>query len=852
MAERESNKRGIEQLVTQLKAKFDSSQLSLDRAHQLGSSVGDLSALSSVPLKHQSTGDLSGGFNLDRERIKYLEKRVKFLENEVKQKENEFMNSDPQEENVRKISRLEAKILDLEENLKEKDALIDAKSQAASLISESLSLKGKDVLDLLEETKSEMAKMQESFTVAGEEYKMQLKKLEKELQAKDKRIANLEEVNDILETARFDLTLKNAQMDSKTGNVEDYIIKLNELNKVNETLQHRIEELEAEKDDGSSESGKTRKTSSAGSDNDDVQTSVAQALQIQKLEEQIDQLKTENSELTEALKVKSNAPETSDIDIQTKLESFEEEIKAKTRDCDELKEKLANLDDKLQEKTVEYNVLLANFNALEETLQSYAPKSMFSSGSADEEAQMEITKLTKQLDDANKVNIKTKLKMKQLQKQIDTMKKSSDLNRELVKQSDENQRLVDKIASLEKEIAKLQDSSNSIVNVNIDSKDGKASELEAKVKLLETTCQNQTSAIQLLEEQKLDMTADLNSTRTELSSLKGHIKDIDKIEVTSQIDSIVMEEQIEANAREVDELRQQIEDLRSEKSQLKEKLERFMAENMELLDKIEKLSKGSSAESIEILERLTHEEKLEMERFQRQRSQPSSITEENEHVKQLEVDGADDKARIELLSTENEQLVKRVDELHSEKETIAKQLEQLKIDNETNLNQLRQLEVDREQMVTNIVELKDIRSTLESEIDVLEREKSCAKESEEENLYKKGLNSLKVELENYRSAKDKNSKVNVSKKLAREAKNLADLVEKLIEDYNASVEKYQLLKNELDGQSKTSSTHSEAEAQEMYDELNRYRQLEKDYQQRCTEFERQIAEQMAEKDELKR
>lgn len=915
MAERETNKRGIEQLVTQLKAKFDSSQLSLDRAHQLGSSVGDLSSLSgSVPHKHQSTGDLSVAFNLDRERIKYLEKRVRHLETEMKRKEEEFLTRDPESEHLKTIKTLEQKICDLEESLKVKDDVIQARTQAASLITESLSLKGKSTVDLLEETKQEMFKMQTAFVHVEDEMKAEIDRLHKECQVKDKKIANLEEVNDILETARFDLTMKNSELDGKSGDAEEYLSKINELNKINETLQQRIETLE---------------NNESQSDVAIVaQATVEQVKKVQELELQIAEIQKENDDLKRSLQNAVNVT-TTDEDIQDKIRSLEATIAAQRDDCAEHSKTIQDLQEQLTEKTVEYNVLLASFNVLEEKLKSYAPKSLFSK-STDEEAQAEINKLTKQLDEANKLGIKTKLKMKQLQKQVDTFKKSSDTNRELIKQAEEIQRLTDRIKELESEKLAFVSATEGQSDTN---KTVQPTELEARVKILETTCQNQTSAIQLLEEQKLDMTADLNSTKTELSSLKGHIKDIDKQEVTSEMDSIAFEEKIDSYQREVDSLKDKIGHLSDEKTQLNAKLERYINENMELLDKIEKLSKGSSAESIEILERLTQQEKLEMEQYhhalemrqKQNRSQQSSVIEgedDRHYASSIPSDDIDDAnatafhhspddnegepisqnlsdslvklreesselmhkielftaerrevlAKLEALREENAHYSKVIEELHAQREHLKSDCEDLKTENLSTIKQLKEAEDERQHLLDNIKEISDIKAKLEENIDALTKAKDEASKHQQHHVsrpwvnqetYGNGLKSLEAELTNYRNAKDKNSKFNVSKKLAKEAKNISELVRQLLDDYERSTESFVSLQAEVEGARQAREEHDNAKIKEMADiplrdnremenELEKYRTIESELKKRCDDLQRQIEDEKQEKDKLKR
>lgn len=872
MAERETNKRGIEQLVTQLKAKFDSSQHSLDRAHLLGSSVGDLSSLSHNAPKYQSTGDLGGGaFNLDRERIKYLEKRIRHLENEARQKDQQFVHKDPESEQSRIIQELNVRILDLEESLKEKDGLIQAKTKAANLITESMSMKDKDSVELLAETKQEMAKMQETFVAIEGDYGKRIAALEKEMQAKDKKIANLEEANDVLETARFDLTLKNSELDSKTGNVEDYVNKLNELNKINETLQRRIECLEHEKEDGGASSNESEYLRN-----------------IQELETTIAALQNENDDLKKSLQTALNAP-TTDLDGQDIIRNLEATIAAQKDECVRLADTLQSVQDQLTEKTVEYNVLMANFNVLDEKLKSYGPKSLFSR-SSDEEAQAEINKLAKQLDEANKTGIKTKLKMKQLQKQVDAFKKESDKNKELVKLMDDNQRLGDKVKELETEIAQAESQQSGLASA-MDESDGdgsaSATELQAKIKLLETTCQNQTSAIQLLEEQKLDMTSDLSTTRTELTSLKTQLKDHDKNELTTEIDSIVYEERIEQCQRQIDDLKCDIAKLNAEKADLKAKLDRFVVENMELLEKIDKLSKGSSVESIEILERLTQEERLEMDRFQRGVEVDPHYHSHSGNEDGGSVSGADERKacrsessnegkksdsdeghaatksdelieRIQALQEENNELINGIETLRVEKAQIQENLEALQASNADALVQLKEKEDERLRLLDSITAINDSNAKLESQIDALR--KRGEQKSDEPGLhfidshsYVAGMKSLTTELDNYRNAKDKNSRLNASKKLARESKNAAELMESLLTSYNSCAEDFACYKAEVSGERESrqkcdaeqmqqmASVHvTEHELAKLKEQLSQLGSEEGELKEKCGDLERSL------------
>lgn len=92
-----------------------------------------------------------------------------------------------------KIFSLEATIIDLQENLKEKDSVIDSKTKAITLMSADLSKKGKTTLDTLEETKDEMRTMQENFILVETSLRDKNDNLLKQLEEKSAQISTLEE-----------------------------------------------------------------------------------------------------------------------------------------------------------------------------------------------------------------------------------------------------------------------------------------------------------------------------------------------------------------------------------------------------------------------------------------------------------------------------------------------------------------------------------------------------------------------------------------------------------------------------------------------------------------------------------
>ena len=92
-----------------------------------------------------------------------------------------------------KIFHLEAVIIDLQDNLNEKDSVIESKTKAITLMSADLSKKGKTTLDTLEDTKDEMRSMQENFVLVETSLKSKNDNLLKQLEDKTNEISVLEE-----------------------------------------------------------------------------------------------------------------------------------------------------------------------------------------------------------------------------------------------------------------------------------------------------------------------------------------------------------------------------------------------------------------------------------------------------------------------------------------------------------------------------------------------------------------------------------------------------------------------------------------------------------------------------------
>lgn len=175
LAERGKSQRGLEEMVTQIQAQLKDSQ----------------TVVSITPLNMSL---------IEPKNVEYNENTSqKELYNILLTKEKKIT------ELLNKSQKLEGTVLDLQENLKEKDSVIDARTKAITLMTDSLSKKGKNTLDALEETKDQMRKMQENFVTLEAEMKARQLTLLNDLKVKNFEISELQEVNGRLEKEKTEL-----------------------------------------------------------------------------------------------------------------------------------------------------------------------------------------------------------------------------------------------------------------------------------------------------------------------------------------------------------------------------------------------------------------------------------------------------------------------------------------------------------------------------------------------------------------------------------------------------------------------------------------------------------------------
>lgn len=221
LAERGRNQKGIEEIVTQLRAQLDDSQQLISQTPLNLSVVETTKETYSLESSSQELYDI----------LLHKEKIIVELYN--------------------KVHKLEANILDLQENVKEKDSVLDARTKAITLMSESLSNKRKSTLDALDDTKEQMRKMQENFVAFETQMKVDKQKLVIDLEEKNNELIILQSKNDklleenqLLQIQVAEFTQKIEDFGTKTQNQSD--VPGTDLKSANTPRSEILEETQAQ------------------------------------------------------------------------------------------------------------------------------------------------------------------------------------------------------------------------------------------------------------------------------------------------------------------------------------------------------------------------------------------------------------------------------------------------------------------------------------------------------------------------------------------------------------------------------------------------------------------------------
>lgn len=347
----------------------------------------------------------------------------------------------------------------------------------------------------------------------------------------------------------------------------------------------------------------------------------------------------------------------------------------------------------------------------------------------------------------------------------------------------------------------------------------------------------------------MDMTDDLHSAKLELETMKG----------SSELELKLREiESLNAN------LEEQIKKLIEDKDLQEEKLTRYISENIELHEKIDKLSKGSSAESIEMVN-ITAQENEEYQKAlggQKEMSDdagPEISQELNESLKNLREESSELMSKIELftierrevldkldaLTIENQVLVSSIEAIRDEKVALEHENELLKESVERTESYLSELQTVKEDLTSKVVELNEHRSKLQEEINKLVKEgletspkgspsKTVAEEavaskevtsSIDKEACEKLLKQLDNEIQNLNKNKDKHQKLKISKKLSENAKSVHAMMTNLLVDYYKTLDDCKQLRSDFEKVKSLminveSSNKNEEELKEMKEKLD--------------------------------
>lgn len=302
------------------------------------------------------------------------------------------------EELKNRLQQSQANVLDLQENVKEKDSVIDARTKAITLLSENLSKKGKNTLDMLDETKEQMRSMQEQFVDLESKMKEENAKLQLELTTKNVEIENLIQSNKSLLEEKDLLNQNNVALEERLGvtisELDKYKlelsaneIKIQELTTMNEDFEQSL--LELRKPDENSERSASSSPQRGG------------------------RQKSKNWKKSKQKSVSDLPPETeANLTRITDLEKLVEELKLEN-------EKLQNLSREMEESS-------------------------------------ELESLKKQLETMNKNMIKAKAQYKSKLKELQKKATPGEINEKLIGLESENVKLEQRIAELEEEKGNLQ------------------------------------------------------------------------------------------------------------------------------------------------------------------------------------------------------------------------------------------------------------------------------------------------------------------------------------------------------------------------------------------------------------
>uniref|UniRef100_A0A1B6E603 Uncharacterized protein n=1 Tax=Clastoptera arizonana TaxID=38151 RepID=A0A1B6E603_9HEMI len=346
------------------------------------------------------------------------------------------------EEVKQRISNLEAKILDLQENLKEKDSVISARTQAITLLSEDMARKGKNTLDTLEETRSQMREMQSNFSTLEERMNQERTRLKEELEDKKIKHQQAEKNFRAAENARFTLSTRVAELQEKIVTVQTKNISLEEeLVKTNDNLKEMKEALDA-------------------SNKQTITLKAQFKAKLKALEKERDALKKEGKENTELNQLKERIADLEDEKetaklLKERIEEMEEKLIRQENDLDNHLKAISLLETEklnLIQGEMEMSALLKQREELIESLKHTISELEERKVSAE----IKCVDLEEKLDSFIKERDDTEVLQIELKKSQDLLAEKQAMISEITQKLDERQKSVESISTSDKLVKDLE------------------------------------------------------------------------------------------------------------------------------------------------------------------------------------------------------------------------------------------------------------------------------------------------------------------------------------------------------------------------------------------------------------
>ncbi|KAJ2950731.1 hypothetical protein O0L34_g8992 [Tuta absoluta] len=417
-------------------------------------------------------------------------------------------------------------------------------------------------------------------------------------------------------------------------------------------------------------------------------------------------------------------------------------------------------------------------------------------------AEEQIISLNNEIDAANKSMLKVKsnhkLKLKQMQKTIDNFSKVSDANAEIIKLNEKLHQLSQKVAELEEEKGNLQ-----LHLVDYDSGRLTESDIYKRMVEMENLAEARLKSISVLETQKFDLVQELHELQQKNVEMEDRLADMSQLhseQVSSEMKSVQLEEQIDQLNSTIRELELVIENLKldkghldesvkrleDEKEELLHKLEKYIQENWELTDKLEKLSaeKVSSAESIEIVESLTTQEKLELEEYNK--GLPDHTDKDSqaeipvspdcrENIEKLVEQSAELNKKIELFTQERQEVMEKMNTINTENEALHAKILEL-------TNQCINLQSNIESLNNEKLQLTSLNEDLNHQIEELKRERLDIMKESVEMVKPSGMEesvegaSLEAQPDEKSTGEKGNNRTKTVKQLTKEILKLKNII----------------------------------------------------------------------------